>query len=264
MCGRVIQSSAPIRLAIVDGLDVRDSRVHNHPPRSNGAPSQELLVIRRNRQTDAVSLDPLRWGLIPYFCADPKGGRKPINAKRETVRTLPTFRDAYRRRRCILPADGFFEWKAIKGQKAKQPYGIAMKDGSPFGIGGLWENWKEPNSGDWIRTFAIITTDANELVAEIHERMPLIIAAADYARWLSDDPDPGNLCLFRRTQCACGRSRPGSTSRRTTIHRLLSRLSYLLLPCRGPWPAIHERAQRKQAARFCWRKFKVISGRSGP
>jgi putative SOS response-associated peptidase YedK len=85
-------------------------------------------------------------------------------------------RDAYRRRRCIVPVDGFFEWKAIKG-KPKQAYAIAMKDGSPFGIGGLWENWKDPSSGEWIRTFAIITTDANELVAQIHDRMPLIICA---------------------------------------------------------------------------------------
>ncbi len=162
MCGRVIQSSVPFRLAIVEGLDVRDSRVHNYPPRWNGAPSQELLVIRRNHYTGELSLDPLRWGLIPYWCEDPKGGRKPINAKCETVRTLPTFRDAYRRRRCIVPVDGFFEWKAIKGQKAKQPYAIGMKDGSPFGLGGLWENWKDPASGEWVRTFAIITTDANE------------------------------------------------------------------------------------------------------
>ena len=83
--------------------------------------------------------------------------------------------------------------KAIKGQKAKQPYAIAMKDGTPFGIGGLWENWKEPVSGEWIRTFAVITTDANELVAEIHDRMPLILAPGDYARWLSDEPDPREL-----------------------------------------------------------------------
>ena len=110
MCGRVIQSSAPIRYGIVDGMNVRDSRVHDYPPRWNGAPSQDLLVIRRNRQTGEVSLDPLRWGLIPYWCQDPRGGRKPINAKCETVHSLPTFRDAYRRRRCILPVDGFFEW----------------------------------------------------------------------------------------------------------------------------------------------------------
>ena len=87
-------------------------------------------------------MDPLRWGLIPYWCMDPAGGRKPINAKCETVRDLPTFRDAYRKRRGIVPVDGFFEWRAIKGQKAKQPYAIAMKDGAPFGIAGIWENWK--------------------------------------------------------------------------------------------------------------------------
>ena len=193
MCGRVIQSSEPLHYAIVDGLNVRDSRVHNYPPRWNGAPSQELLVIRRNHKTGVVSLDPLRWGLIPYWCKDPTGGRKPINAKCETVNTLPTFRDAYRLRRCILPVDGFFEWKAIKGQRAKQPYAIAMKDGSPFGIAGLWENWKDPASGEWIRTFAVITTDANELVADIHDRMPAILAPEGYTRWLSDEPDPRDL-----------------------------------------------------------------------
>jgi len=92
------------------------------------------------------------------------------------VATLPTFRDAYRRRRCIFPVDGFFEWKAIKGQRAKQRFAIAMKDRSPFGLGGIWENWREPTTGVWIRTFAIVTTDANEIVAEIHDRMPLILA----------------------------------------------------------------------------------------
>jgi len=135
----------------------------------------------------------LRWGLIPYWCQDPTGGRKPINAKCETVSTLPTFRDAYRLRRCILPVDGFYEWKAIKGQRAKQPYAIAMQDGSPFGIAGLWENWKDPASGEWIRTFAVITTDANELVAEIHDRMPAILAPGDHTRRLSDAPDPRDL-----------------------------------------------------------------------
>jgi putative SOS response-associated peptidase YedK len=148
MCGRVIQSSGPSRYGLVEGMDVRATRVHNYPPRWNAAPSQDLLVIRRNHQTGQVSLDPLRCGLIPYWCEDSKGGRKPINAKCETVVTLPTFRDAYRRRRCIVPVDGFFEWKAIKGQKAKQPYAIAMKHGSPFGVGGIWENWKEPATGE--------------------------------------------------------------------------------------------------------------------
>jgi putative SOS response-associated peptidase YedK len=193
MCGRVIQSSGSLRYAIVDGMNVRDSRFHNYPPRWNAAPSQDLLVIRRNHKTGEISLDPLRWGLIPYWCNDPKGGRKPINAKAESVRELPTFRDAYLKRRCIVPVDGFFEWKAIKGQKVKQPYAIAMKDGAPFGLAGLWENWKAPVSGEWIRTFAIITTDANELVADIHDRMPVVLSRDDYARWLGEEGDPRDL-----------------------------------------------------------------------
>jgi putative SOS response-associated peptidase YedK len=174
------------RLAIVDGMNVRDSRVHNYPPRWNAAPSQDLLGHPPQSQ-DRRALDPLRWGLIPNWCKDPAGGRKPINAKCETVRDLPTFRDACRKRRCIVPVEGFFEWKAIKGQRAKQPYAIAMKDGTPFGLAGIWENWKETASGEWLRTFAIITTDANELVAQIHDRMPVILAPGDYARWLAGD-----------------------------------------------------------------------------
>ena len=139
MCGRVIQSSSPLRLAIVEGLDVSDSRVKNIRPRYNGAPSQELLVIRENLKTGKRSLDLIKWGLIPHWCADPRGGRRPINAKAESISKLLTFREAYARRRCILPVDGFFEWRAIKGARAKQPYAIAMKDGSPFGLAGLWE-----------------------------------------------------------------------------------------------------------------------------
>ena len=154
MCGRVIQSSSPLRLAIVDGLDVSDSRMGNVRPRYNAAPSQELLVIRENHETGERSLDLIKWGLIPYWCKDPKGGRKPINAKAETIAKLPMFRDAYAKRRCILPVDGFFEWRAIKGA-AKQPYAIAMKDGSPFGLAGIWENWLNPNTNAWERTFAI-------------------------------------------------------------------------------------------------------------
>src|SRR5262249_47191405 len=133
MCGRVIQSSGPLRLAIVEGLNVRDSRMGNVPSRYNAAPSQELLVIRENHKTAERSLDLLKWGLIPHWCNDPRGGRRPINAKAENVSTLPTFRDAYALRRCIVPIDGFFEWRASGGARAKQPYAITMKDGSPFG-----------------------------------------------------------------------------------------------------------------------------------
>jgi putative SOS response-associated peptidase YedK len=192
MCGRIIQSSRPLRYAFVDGMNVRDSRVHNYAAVERGAEpgpaGHPAQPSERGNLSRSVAL-----GLIPHWCKDPSGGRKPINAKCETVRNLPTFRDAYRMRRCIVPVDGFFEWKAIKGQKAKQPYAIAMKDGKPFGIGGIWENWKEPASGEWMRTFAVITTDANELVADIHDRMPLILAPEGYGRWLGDEPDPRDL-----------------------------------------------------------------------
>ena len=192
MCGRIIQSSEPLRLAIVDGLDVRDSRLTNVPRRYNGAPSQDLLVIRRNHATGERSLDLIRWGLIPSSCADPKGGRKPINARAESIASTPAFRDAYRARRCIVPVDGFFEWRATKG--GRWPYAIAMKDGSPFGIAGIWENWRSP-SGEWIRTFAVITVPANALVAQIHDRMPAILRPADYERWLGAEPDPRDLMI---------------------------------------------------------------------
>ena len=200
MCGRVIQKSRPreLGLAIVDELQGLpagpgdDSRWSNVPPRYNGAPSQDLWIIRRNPTTGERSLDLLRWGLIPHFC-DTKPKPPPINAPAESVAKNELFRDAYRHRRCIMPIDGFFEWRAVKGEKVKQPYAIAMKDGAPFGLAGLWENWKDPASGEWLRTFCVLTTRANSLVRPIHNRMPLILKPADYGRWLSDEDDPRDL-----------------------------------------------------------------------
>src|SRR5262245_47556740 len=190
MCGRVIQSSDPLRLSIVEGLNVSESRARHALPRYNAAPSQELLVIRENHKTGQRSLDLIRWGLIPHWCQDPTGGRKPINAKAESVSSLPSFRDAYTSRRCIVPVDGFFEWRAIRGARAKQPYAIAMKDGSPFGLAGLWKNWRNPNTGEWERTFAIITVPSNDLVGQIHNRMPAILKPSGYDRWLGLETDP--------------------------------------------------------------------------
>src|SRR4029077_6365774 len=193
MCGRVIQSSGPLRLAIVEGLNVSDSRLANVPRRYNAAPSQELFVIRQNHKTSERSLDLLKWGLIPYWCQDPKGGRRPINAKAESVAMLPMFKEANARRRCIVPVDGFFEWRAIRGARAKQPYAIAMKDGSPFGLAGLWENWPNLSAGEWERSFAIITVPSKKLVGQIHPRMPAILDPATYDRWLGPEPDPREL-----------------------------------------------------------------------
>jgi putative SOS response-associated peptidase YedK len=194
MCGRVIQKSSPDRLSlqIVGGLEGQAHRFGNVPPRYNGAPAQDLWVIRRNPATGERSLDLLRWGLIPHFCSE-KPKPPPINAPAESVRDKPLFREAYSKRRCILPVDGFFEWQAVRGEKAKQPFAIAMRDGAPFGLAGLWENWQDPKSGEWVRTFCILTTRANALVRPIHHRMPVILHPSDYGRWLSDEPDPRDL-----------------------------------------------------------------------
>jgi putative SOS response-associated peptidase YedK len=194
MCGRVIQSSGPLRLAIVDGLNVSDNRMGNVPPRYNAAPSQELLIIRQNHKTRERSLDLLKWGLIPHWCSDPRGGRKPINAKAESISRLPTFRDAYALR-ALYPSMASSSGGQSEARVASSLYAIAMKDGLPFGLAGLWENWRNPNTGEWERTFAIITVPSNELVGQIHDRMPAILKPESYERWLGLERDPHDLLI---------------------------------------------------------------------
>ena len=193
MCGRFTQKSAPNQL----GLDIANVVEPLHvPPHYNGAPGQEHWIIRQNPKTGERTLDRLCWGLIPHWCKDEDGGRKPINAKAETVAQLASFRDAYRHRRCLVPINNFFEWKVSNPGMPKQPYAIAMKSEEPFALAGIWENWKRPGSDEWVRTFAIITTNSNELVDAIHDRMPVIIAPEDYTRWLSTlEPDPRDLLV---------------------------------------------------------------------
>jgi len=137
---------------------------------------------------------PLVGGLIHHsFSGQDPPAQQPINARVETVKSKPTFADAYRKRRCILPVDGFFEWKAVKGAKAKQPYAISMADGRPFGIAGIWENWRNPRSNHWVRSFCLLTCPANELVSQIHDRMPVILGEAFYMRWLDEQPEADAL-----------------------------------------------------------------------
>jgi putative SOS response-associated peptidase YedK len=195
MCGRITQKSNPRRLglglttvSLVEPLEA--------PPRYNGAPGQPHWLIRQNPDTGERSLDRLTWGLIPRWVKDANGGRKPIIARAETISTLPSFRDAYKRRRALLPIDNFFEWRAINGASAKQPFAVGMASGEPFAIAAIWENWQHPVSGEWIRTFAVATTSANELMAEIHDRMPVIIPPESYDHWLGTlDPDPRELLV---------------------------------------------------------------------
>ena len=196
MCGRITQKSNPAKLGL--GLTTVNlvEPPYDLPPRYNGPPGEEHWVIRQNPKTGGRTLDRLWWGLIPYWSKEPGGGRKPINAKGETVASLPMFRDAYRGTRCLLPVDNFFEWKAVKGATAKQPYAIGMRSGEPFALASIWEAWQKPGTDDWLRTFAVITCPTNDLMAEIHDRMPVIVPAESYDRWLSTlDPDPHDLLV---------------------------------------------------------------------
>jgi putative SOS response-associated peptidase YedK len=140
----------------------------------------------------------MRWGLLPYFAKNPAEfkGFSTINAKAETVQKNPTWRTPFRRRRCLVPADGFYEWKAISPKK-KQPYAFALTNREPLAFAGLWDAWKEPDGG-WLISYAIIATDANDLMASVHNRMLVILKPSEYDRWLRrDDADRPPLDLLR-------------------------------------------------------------------
>jgi putative SOS response-associated peptidase YedK len=186
MCGRVIQLSNP---DAIRKLFEAAGTAPNAPPRYNGAPAQDLMVVRKNPKTGDRVLDMLRWGLIPYWVGDAKGGRKPIIARSENAATSPTFRAAFEKRRAILPVDGFYEWKGATGTKNRQPYAVMMKDRAPFGIAAVWENWKDPTTEAWVRTFAVLTCPSNELMATIHDRMPVILPASGWDTWLDREVD---------------------------------------------------------------------------
>lgn len=188
MCGRYAVTTAPE--AISRWFKITGTPL-NFPPHYNAAPGQDLPVIRLHPETGERVLGLIRWGLIPYWSKDPKIAWRCINARGEGVKTAPAFRDAYRRRRCLVPADAFYEWKKLG--KTKQPYAIALRDRNPFALAGLWENWKDPATGEWLRTFTVLTTKPNEVVAPLHDRMPVILASSDYDRWIGDEPDPGDL-----------------------------------------------------------------------
>lgn len=149
-------------------------------PRYNIAPTQPVAVI----PNDGLNrMDYYVWGLIPSWAKDPAIGSRMINARAETLTEKPAFRSAFRRRRCLIPADGFYEWKQEPGSKRKTPMHIRMKDGAPFAFGGLWETWNSPD-GSQILSCTIITTEPNTLMQSIHNRMPLILPPAAYEAWL--------------------------------------------------------------------------------
>jgi putative SOS response-associated peptidase YedK len=180
MCGRFTLT--------VDAHQIREafpwiSVPENVQPRYNIAPSQPIAVVPNDRNNE---LDYFVWGLIPSWAKDPNIGNRMINARGETVEEKPSFRAAFRRRRCLILADGFYEWKKEEEQKAKTPFYIRMKNNKPFAFAGLWENWHAPD-GSNILSCTIITTQPNELLQEIHNRMPVILPEREYKTWLQPD-----------------------------------------------------------------------------
>jgi putative SOS response-associated peptidase YedK len=184
MCGRFVQKTP---LGEIHVLFETEGAVPNMAPRYNCAPTDSLAVVRLNPQTRTRALDLLRWGLVPLWAKDPSFGPKAINARAETIATNNTFKDAFERRRCLVPADSFYEWQKLDGKKATQPWAIApADDGALFAFAGLWERWKNPQDGSILRSFTIVTGKPNALCEPIHDRMPTILPFAAWPIWLGE------------------------------------------------------------------------------
>ena len=157
-------------------------------PRFNIAPGENILMVRSRGGAREASL--VKWGLVPSWAKDPSIGNRMVNARAESLADKPSYRNAWSSRRGLVLADGFYEWRVVPGTKRRQPYFIAMEGDEPFAFGALWEAWKpRGGDGDWLITCSLITTDANSLLAGIHDRMPVIVSPGDYARWLGESGD---------------------------------------------------------------------------
>ncbi|MDP9073920.1 MAG: SOS response-associated peptidase [Actinomycetota bacterium] len=202
MCGRYTSTSSPAELAEVFKVD--EVKVEQLPIRYNVAPTQDVYAVAERRpkaEGEPVrrQLGSFRWGLVPYWAKDPSVGSRMINARAESIETKNAYKRPLTRRRCIIPADAFYEWQVQAGGGAKRtklPYVIRHRDGSPLAMAGLWEVWHDPDRPDEdpLRTCVIITTQANELLAPIHDRMPVVLPPDVWDRWL--DPaleDPAAL-----------------------------------------------------------------------
>lgn len=183
MCGRYTLSQSGDAIAAAFGISAIPM-----PPRFNIAPTQTVPAILQTERDCELQL--LHWGLIPSWAKDPSIGNKIINARAETIAEKPSFRTAFKRRRCLIISDGFFEWQ--RREKHKQPYYFRVGSGELFAFAGLWEHWQDGN-GTEINSCTIVTTSPNELMAEIHDRMPVILHAEDYDRWLDANSNSSDL-----------------------------------------------------------------------
>ncbi|HKK02900.1 MAG TPA: SOS response-associated peptidase [Gammaproteobacteria bacterium] len=197
MCGRYAFFT-PVE-AVARLFGVSEIHASDIAPRYNIAPTQEVPIVRRSpflEEEDATHEAPrelalARWGLVPFWARDPAIGNRMINARGETVAKKPAFRAAFRKRRCLVPADGFFEWR--RTASGKQPWYIHGADGEPLALAGLWELWDPPEGGTPLASCAIITTAANAFMRPLHDRMPVVLDAAARDAWLAPDAEPETL-----------------------------------------------------------------------
>lgn len=184
MCGRFIQIANPEKIRVIlPDMEVDEAAAGGFRPRYNIAPTQDILTVLN---TPVPRLTNTHWGLIPFWAKDRSIGSRMINARSETLTSKPSYRDPFRKRRCIIFADGFYEWKGTG--RTRTPFFIRMKTCEPFALAGLWDRWKDNRTGHDLLSSTIITTEANALIADIHDRMPVILEPGAYGLWLSAAP----------------------------------------------------------------------------
>jgi putative SOS response-associated peptidase YedK len=187
MCGRFSQQRPASELAEIFAAE---PLADDPGPRFNVAPTDDALVVVQREERRAITA--YRWGLIPHWADAAKVGSRMFNARAESLTTSPAFRDAFRRKRCLVPVDGFYEWHR-EGTR-RQPFAIARGDGRPLALAGLWSGWHDPTADRVVRTFTIITTRPNDQLADLHDRMPVVVADEAWERWLDPAfPDPAEL-----------------------------------------------------------------------
>jgi putative SOS response-associated peptidase YedK len=184
MCGRFVAASPPDEIARYFGASAPEALLE---PNYNVAPTSDVYAVLEDGS--ARKVEALHWGLVPRWAKDPSVGSRMINARAETLASKNAFKHAFAKRRCIIPADGFYEWKKLPGQKAKQPYFIHREDGEPLAFAGLWEVWRNPDSPEHeeVHSCCIITGEPNEKVREIHDRMPVMLPPTAWEQWLDTD-----------------------------------------------------------------------------
>lgn len=210
MCGRFTSIHRSAEIAERFGVRLSERAEEGYRPRFNIAPGQEILAVRAAGDDGARQADALHWGLVPHWAKERAGGPKLINARAETLAERAAFRGLLRRNRCLVPADGFYEWQA-DAQGRRRPVRFTLADGSLFAFAGLWSSWSDPATGEPLLSCTIVTTGANELVATVHDRMPVVLEPTAEADWLDPaTPQEHALALLRPLPADRMRGRPAS------------------------------------------------------